>query len=192
MMLAALLLSADPFLIERIDTPEGVVAEVGGIDVDAQGRVWACFHHGEVCVLEDNTWRTFATGLHDPLGMLVREDGSVVVMQRPELTELVDVDGDGQADEYNTLCDDFGLSGNYHEFNFGPVEDDDGHLYFALNTASNGAGVRHEKRGAFTLNGRDGRMYASVPWRGWVMKLAPGRHADPVCFGLAQSQWLGL
>ena len=44
MMLAALLLSADPFLIERIDSPEGVVAEVGGIDVDAQGRVWACFH----------------------------------------------------------------------------------------------------------------------------------------------------
>ena len=35
MMLAALLLSADPFLIERIDTPEGVVPEVGGIDVDA-------------------------------------------------------------------------------------------------------------------------------------------------------------
>ena len=121
MMLAALLLSADPFLIERIDTPEGVVPEVGGIDVDAQGRVWACFHHGEVCVLEDNAWRIFATGLHDPLGLLVREDGSVVVMQRPELTELVDVDGDGQADEYNTLCDDFGLSGNYHEFNFGPV-----------------------------------------------------------------------
>ena len=171
MMLAALLLSADPFLIERIDTPEGVVPEVGGIDVDAQGRVWACFHHGEVCVLEDNAWRIFATGLHDPLGLLVREDGSVVVMQRPELTELVDVDGDGQADEYNTLCDDFGLSGNYHEFNFGPVEDDDGHLYFALNTASNGAGVRHEKRGAFTLDGRDGRMYASVPWRGWGMKL---------------------
>ena len=77
MMLAALLLSADPFLIERIDTPEGVVAEVGGIDVDAQERVWACFHHGEVCVLEDNAWRTFATGLHDPLGMLVREDGSL-------------------------------------------------------------------------------------------------------------------
>ena len=47
MMLAALLLSADPFLIERIDTPEGVVAEEGGIDVDAKGRVWACFHHGE-------------------------------------------------------------------------------------------------------------------------------------------------
>ena len=145
MMLATLLLSADPFLIERIDTPEGVVAEVGGIDVDAQGRVWACFHHGEVCVLEDNTWAHFCHGLHDPLGMLVREDGSVVVMQRPELTELVDVDGDGQADEYNTLCDDFGLSGNYHEFNFGPVEDDDGHLYFALNTASNGGGRSSRK-----------------------------------------------
>ena len=54
MMLATLLLSADPFLIERIDTPEGVVAEVGGIDVDAQGRVWACFHHGK-CVFSKTT-----------------------------------------------------------------------------------------------------------------------------------------
>ncbi len=192
MMLAALLLSADPFLIERIDTPKEVVAEVGGIDVDAQGRVWACFHHGEVCVLEDNAWRTFATGLHDPLGLLVREDGSVVVMQRPELTELVDLDGDGQADEYNTLCDDFGLSGNYHEFNFGPVEDEDGHLYFALNTASNGAGVRYEKRGAFTLNGRDGRMYASVPWRGWVMKLDPDGTMTPFASGLRSPNGLGF
>ena len=111
MMLATLLLSADPFLIERIDTPEGVAVEVGGIDVDAQGRVWVSPTTGSVCSGRQ-TGATFATGLHDPLGMLVREDGSVVVMQRPELTKLVDVDGDGQADEYNTLCDDFGLSGN--------------------------------------------------------------------------------
>ena len=96
---------------------------------------------------------------------MLREDGSVVVMQRPELTELVDVDGDGQADEYNTLCDDFGLSGNYHEFNFGPVEDDDGHLYFALNTASNGAGVRHENAGVHS-NGRDGRCRPRCPGGG--------------------------
>ena len=33
MIWAALLCSADPFLIEHVDTPEGVVAEVGGIDV---------------------------------------------------------------------------------------------------------------------------------------------------------------
>ena len=187
-----LLLLVDPFRIDRIETPEGVVAEVGGIDVDVQGRVWACFHHGEVCVLEKDSWRTFATGLHDPLGILVRDTGEVIVMQRPELTALVDTDADGQADEYRTLCDDFGLSGNYHEFNFGPVEDEQGNLYFALNTASNGAGVRHEKRGAFTPNGRDGRMYASVPWRGWVMKLAPDGTMTPFASGLRSPNGLGF
>ena len=85
--------------------------------------------------------------------MLVREDGSVVVMATGA-HELVDVDGDGQTDEYNTLCDDFGLSGNYHEFNFGPVEDDDGH--FRPEHHQQQRGRSYEDIGAFTLDGRDG------------------------------------
>ena len=42
-------------------------------------------------------------------------------MQRPELTRVKDTDGDGTADEYETVFDGFGMSGNYHEFAFGPA-----------------------------------------------------------------------
>ena len=59
---------------------------------------------------------TFAEGLHTPLGVLPLSNREVLVMQMPELTLLVDRDGDGRADLYKTVSDDFGLSGNYAEF----------------------------------------------------------------------------
>ena len=37
-----------------------------------------------------------------------------------------DSDGDGKADEFITVCDDWEISGNYHEYNFGPRMDKDG------------------------------------------------------------------
>ncbi len=56
--------------------------------------------------------------------------------QRPEITLLTDRNGDGKADHFKTLSDSFGMSGNYAEFNFGPVRDEAGNLYFSLGTGS--------------------------------------------------------
>ena len=50
------------------------------------------------------------------------------MVQRPELTKLIDKDGDGIADEFTTVCDKWGVSGDYHEFAFGPARDKDGQL----------------------------------------------------------------
>jgi len=41
------------------------------------------------------------------------------VLQRPELTRLRDTDGDGVADHYETLNDDWQVTDNWHEFTFG-------------------------------------------------------------------------
>ena len=57
------------------------------------------------------------------LGVVALNDREVMVSQRPELTLLKDLDGDGVADEYSAFSDGFGVSGNYHEFHFGPVRD---------------------------------------------------------------------
>ena len=89
------------------------------------------------------------------------------------LTRLTDTNGDGVADRYETVSDQFGLSGNYHEFAFGPVRDAKGNLYIGLNTASNGAGIREKLRGDYNPLGRPGRMYACVPYRGWVIQITP-------------------
>ena len=186
--------AADYYEVENIALPDGLVAETGAIGFFPDGRFVACFHRGEVMVYNPKTkkWTLFAEGLHDPLGVLVVNNHEILVMQRPELTRIKDTNQDGQADEYQTVTDDFGLSGNYHEFNFGPVADRNGDLYIALNLASNGAGIRNEIRGTYDSLSRPGRMYACVPYRGWVMKLGKDGKLKPFAVGFRSPNGLGF
>ncbi len=187
------------YVVEDIPFPEGLTAEVGGMDFLPNGNLIVCFHRGEVMTYNPETeeWKLFAIGLHDPLGLHVVSDSEILVMQQPELTRLKDTDGDGVADLYETVNDDFGISGNYHEFNYGPVEDNEGNLYFALNTASSGGGIKDIVRGPVNLLGRDGedghrQMYSVVPYRGWVMKLSPDGRLMPYASGLRSPNGLGF
>jgi hypothetical protein len=180
---------------ERIKLPAGLRAETGGIDFMPDGRLVACFHLGEVMMYNPKTkiWKKFAEGLHDPLGVMAISNTEILVMQRPELTRIKDTDNDGQADSYETVTDDFGLSGNYHEFAFGPVKDKEGNVFIALNTASNGAGVRDEMRGRYDSLGRPGRMYSCVPYRGWVMKYdIKTNQLEPFASGFRSPNGLGF
>ncbi|GAB5520281.1 MAG: hypothetical protein RhofKO_25320 [Rhodothermales bacterium] len=196
--LSACVPPADPlgpaYAIETIPMPDGLVAETGGLEFLPDGRLVASFHRGEILIYDPETqaWSTFADGLHDGLGILPEPSGSVLVMQRPELTRLTDTDADGRADLFETVTDDFGMSGNYHEFAFGPVRDADGALYLSLGTASNGDGVRDLKRGLFNPLGRPGRMYSSVPYRGYVMRLAPDGTLEPFAHGFRTPNGLGF
>ncbi|MGI8603025.1 MAG: DUF7133 domain-containing protein [Verrucomicrobiales bacterium] len=178
----------DFYEIENIPMPEGVDAQIGGIDVLPDGRVAACLHRGEVLFGDPagREWQCFASGLHEPLGIIAPNDREVLVMQRAELTRLRDTDKDGKADRYETLWDNFGMTGNYHEYAYGPVRDARGDLFVSLNLASTGDGVHKEVRGAWSPLGpthadffddwevaknRVWKMYSRVPWRGWVIKL---------------------
>src|SRR5207247_8036184 len=111
-------------------------------------------------------YKLFATGLHDRLRLVVEGPRSVYVVQRPELTKLVDRDGDGVADEYVTVCDKWGVSGDYHEFAFGPARDREGNFYVTLNV---GFGGGHQSR---------------APWRGWCVKITPKGDLLPYATGL--------
>ncbi len=182
------------YAVENIATPPGLSTEVGGLAFMPDGRLVACFHRGEVYTYNPETkeWKLFAQGLHDPLGVLAPKNDEVIVMQRPELTRLRDTDADGVADSYETICDAFGMTGNYHEFAFGPLAAPDGGWFVALNVASNGAGVRHEMRGEYRERGRDGRMYSAVPWRGWVVKISPDGKLTPWASGFRSPNGLGF
>lgn len=180
---------------EQIKLPKGLRAEVGGIDFMPDGRLIACFHLGEVMTYDPATkvWKKFAEGLHDPLGVVAINNYEILVMQRPELTRIKDLNKDGQADVYETVTDDFGMSGNYHEFAFGPVRDKDGNYFIALNTASNGAGIRKEIRGTYDSLSRKGRMYSCVPYRGWVMKYnTKSGKLEPYASGFRSPNGLGF
>ena len=61
----------DYYSIENVATPNGLDAQVGGLDVMPDGRVVACFHRGEVYTYQPKTgkWTLFADGLQEPLGI---------------------------------------------------------------------------------------------------------------------------
>ncbi|HEY3901900.1 MAG TPA: hypothetical protein VGM54_25020 [Chthoniobacter sp.] len=180
--------------VEDIPTPPGLSAEVGGLAFAPDGRLAACFHRGEVYFYDPQKkeWKLFAQGLQDPLGIVVPKNNEVIVMQRSELTRIRDTKGDGVADSYETICDSFGMTGNYHEFAFGPLPTPDGGWFVALNTASNGAGVRQEVRGEYREIGREGRMFSVVPWRGWVVKISADGKLTPWAAGFRSPNGLGF
>jgi glucose/arabinose dehydrogenase len=187
----------DYYKVENIPAPKGLDVQIGGLAFLPDGRLAACFHRGEVYTYNPKTkiWKLFADGLHEPLGIIAEDNHTLVVMQRPELTRLRDTDGDGEADHYQTISDDFGMTGNYHEFAFGPARDKDGNYYVGLNLASSGASIRPEIRGEFRHYGisreqfyknhraGSGRMYSATPYRGWIMKIAPDGKTTPFASG---------
>ena len=199
------------YKIEGIPYPPGRDFQVGGVAALPDGRVAFAFHRGEILIFNpaDQSWSEFATGLHEPLGLVYEGPGSFAVMQRAELTRVTDTDQDGTADFFETLSDDFGMTGNYHEFSFGPAKDKEGNYYVALNVASNGAGIRPEIRGEWSDIGisrermgnlanwaeekKDaGRMYSRVPYRGWVLKITPEGKTVPFASGFRSPNGLGF
>ncbi len=145
-----------------------VVLEVGGLGVlpviadgkpvgksdgkpeSKLGRPMVSTRRGDVWVIENAydspplnvRYKKFATGLHEPLGLAAKnENGKTVAycVQRSELTRMVDNDGDDVADEYSTVSNFWGVSGNYHEFAFGPKFDRDGNAWVTLNVGFCGA-----------------------------------------------------
>ncbi len=201
----------DHFSFENIPVPAGIDPQIGALATLPDQRIVIAFHRGEVMIYDPvkKNWSLFAEGLHEPLGLLVEDAQNILVMQRPELTRLTDTDDDGIADHYTTVFDDFGMTGNYHEFAFGPVKDAEGHLYIALGVASNGAGIRPEIRGKWNpigaprekmLSDNDwkknreaaGRMYGRVPWRGWVIKISPEGKGTPYACGLRSPNGMSI
>lgn len=159
----------------RIDTfdPGGIDLEVSGLTQLRDGRMMVATRGGEVFVLEgaygepkQARWLPYAFGLSTPLGLLERDDG-VYVVQRGELTRMQDVDGDGRADRFDTVSDQWEVGGNYHEYAFGPREDKNGKLWVTLNKPFGD------------------QPYGDVPWRGWAMRIDPKTgQTDPVAVGL--------
>ncbi len=79
------------------------------------------------------TVKRIASGLAEPLGIEV-VDGKIFVLQKQELTRLIDHDGDEIIDEYRTICNTWGVTADFHEFSFGLVYKD-GYFYATLSLA---------------------------------------------------------
>jgi putative heme-binding domain-containing protein len=75
-------------------------------------------------------WRRFASGLHQPLGLVV-SDGRVYVLGRDQITCLHDLNGDGEADFYECISNAYHTSTAGHDFICGLERDSAGKFYTA-------------------------------------------------------------
>ncbi|MDC6350082.1 PA14 domain-containing protein [Zeaxanthinibacter sp. PT1] len=123
--------------------PDDFKPKVGGIDFLEDGTMVVCTWDPDGAVYAIRNWQSqdpssikvkkIAYGLAEPLGLKV-VDGDIYVLQKQELTQLLDHDQDGIIDEYRTVSNQWKVSGNFHEFAFGLVYKDKA-FYATLATA---------------------------------------------------------
>ncbi len=113
--------------------PWGAWLRLTGVDFLSDGRIAVCTWSGDVWIaegpIEKLTWRRFATGLYEPLGLCVVKD-VVRVLCRDQIVELHDLNGDGEADQYRCFNSDTHTMASYHAFAFELHADAEGNLYY--------------------------------------------------------------
>ena len=170
----------DYYKIIKIPIPEGIVLEVGGICTLPDGNLAVSTRRGEVWVIENPgsnkpNYRLFASGLHEILGLVWKND-ALYCAQRGELTKLVDRNGDGKADRYETVYA-WPLSGHYHEYSFGPKLAPDGSFIVTGNVSFGASDWWSGK--------------SIVPWRGWAMRISEDGRMEPYAAGLRSPCGIG-
>ncbi len=122
--------------IDTMPLPDDCVLEVGGM-VARGDELFVATRRGEIWRIVGANgnapkFTRWAEGLQEPLGLL-DHDGWLYCSQRGELSRLRDTDGDGRMDDLQTVAQGWPLSGNYHEYCFGPTLAPDGRFWLTLN-----------------------------------------------------------
>lgn len=185
------------YRVENVPLPEGLAGGIAGVGFTPAGSLVLTTRHGEVWIRSapDGTWRRFAYGLNEPLGLVVESETTLYVSHRPELLRISDTDGDGRADTFDAINGDWGLTNNYHEFFFGLRRDRSGNFYGAVSLDSSGEkNTLPQTRGKRDLTPAAVAAYHSseVPLRGWAVKITPDGKLTPFASGLRQPTGVGM
>jgi glucose/arabinose dehydrogenase len=183
--LAPLQEEADYYTVDYLSPPAGEVLEIGGMAFLANGTMLVSTRRGRVWWIDnamaedpaDAKFHIFAEGLHEGLGLTVRDD-RIYLAQRGELSELIDIDGDNVCDRIRTVTQDWGMSGNYHEFAFGLPIDDEGNFYMGTNV------------GFWSPEWWHG--LSVEPYRGWLLKISPDGEVTPHAKGVRGPAGMGF
>lgn len=130
-----------PYALDTIalpfQNPWKALLYFGGHDFFPDGSAALCTMQGDVWHVEglDGTlrnvrWRRIASGLHHALGLVI-VDRSVYVLGRDQITRLVDLNGDGEADFYECFSNAYVTSPAGHDFICGLERDAAGYFYTA-------------------------------------------------------------
>ena len=171
---------ADYYPMVSFDTPKETVMEAGGLEMMPDGKLACGTRRGEIWMIENPSetdpskmkYKLWASGLHEILGLAHHKNGWLYICQRPEITRAKDVDGDGRADVFETVCDKWEISGDYHEYNFCTKFDKDDNLWVVLCLT-----------GSFSSN---------VPYRGWCVRVSSDGKMTPTCSGIRSPGGIGF
>jgi len=94
------------------------------------GDVWIV--SGIDAGLQNLTWKRYATGLYQPLGLRIVND-EIYTVGHDQITRLHDLNGDGEADYYENFNNDWELTTAFHSFCFDLQTDPKGNFYFGFN-----------------------------------------------------------
>ncbi|HEV8606224.1 MAG TPA: DUF6797 domain-containing protein [Tepidisphaeraceae bacterium] len=135
--------SKDPYVVDNLtlptDNPWRSWIRPGGFDFFADGtRAALCTWSGDVWILsgiddtlQKLTWKRFATGLHQPLGLKIVND-IIYTVGHDQITRFHDLNNDGEADFYENFNNDWELTSAFHAFCFDLQTDPDGNFFFAF------------------------------------------------------------
>ena len=132
---------AEYYKITTLPTPAGTALEVGSVELLPNGKVALGTRRGEVWIASNaqnataqGVWNAetsafeadptapkdaqiqyerFAEGQHEILG-LTWKDSTLYATNRYELLKLKDEKGTGRATAFETVCNKWGVSGDYH------------------------------------------------------------------------------
>jgi len=175
---------AQSYVVESIKVPTDIRLEVGGMGFWPDGTLVMCTRRGEVWKYRNGRFDRYAFGLHEPLGLLTGKQGELWLMQRSELTHVTDEDGDGEGDNFETINQGWGYTGNYHQYAFGLIRDQAGNFYGTTGLGFYRGGDRFKGTWLGTLD--------EIKYRGWVLKFTPQGQLIPFAPGLRAPNGIGL
>ena len=155
--------------VVEIPIPSTVPMRPGGLEVLPDGRLAVGTRRGDIYFVTGALatppkpqFQLFATG-QDEIFSLAWRDGAMISTSFGEVTRIRDLDGDGVADRYETLSNNWGYAEG-HEFAFASKPDPEGNVWVAL--------------------GLSGSYESHNLFRGWAVKVTPEGRMIPVCSGL--------
>lgn len=172
---------ADYYKITAFDGPPGAALEVSSMELMPNGRIALGTRRGELWIASgvDSTdasrlkYQLFASGQHELLGLAYHaQDDSLWATNRYEVVRIKDDDGDGRADSFQTICDKWGVSGDYHEYAWGSQFDKNGDLWVLLCLT--------------------GSFSSAAEFRGWALRIQPDGIMVPTCSGIRSPGGLGF
>jgi glucose/arabinose dehydrogenase len=170
---------SDYYTITTFDTPKETALEVSAIELLPDGKLALGTRRGEIWTAANVSdadpsrvqYQLFASGQHEVLGLAFK-DNALFATNRYEIARITDEDADGRGDVFQTFSDQWGVSGDYHEYAFGSTFDKNGDLWVALCLT-----------GSFSSN---------ADFRGWALRVKPDGTMVPTCSGLRSPGGIGF